>query len=147
MSHQTGNRFLGIDYGSRRVGIAISDPLNIIARGLTTLDNVSDLVERIAGLVHEYSIGALVVGMPLNLKGDKGTKALEVEEFIERLRLKVNVAIIPVDERFTTTMAHATVREMGVRKKKRESREHIDEMAASILLQGYLDARKKQEAR
>jgi len=134
-----GKRVLGIDYGSKRVGIAVSDPLNIIARGVTVLPNSEKLIGEIKRIAGEFEVEKIVVGIPLNLKGQKGSKAEEVEEFIRALEAELGIEIVRQDERFTTQEAHRTLREMNVGKFKRRSRGTIDEMASALILQGYLD--------
>jgi len=93
-------------------------------------------IKRIAG---EFDIEKIVVGIPLNLKGQKGSKAEEVEEFIRALEAELGIEIVRQDERFTTMEAHRTLRDMNVGKSKRRSRGTIDEMASALILQGYLD--------
>ena len=118
-------RILGIDYGTRRIGISLSDPLQIIAQPFDTLPNDKLSIRRICEIVEKEGVEVVVVGMPLNLKGEKAQKAQEVE-------------------RFTTTIAHRTMRDMGTRREERRSnRGRIDAMAAAILLQSYLDSRKR----
>ena len=136
-----GKRVLGIDYGSKRVGIAVSDPLNIIARGVTVIPNSHQLIGEIRRIALEFDVEKIVVGIPLNLKGQMGSKAEEVEVFIRALEAELGIEIVRQDERFTTLEAHRTLREMNVRKSKRRSRGTIDEMASALILQGYLDRR------
>jgi putative holliday junction resolvase len=133
-------RILGIDFGKRRIGIAVSDPLRIIAKGVTVLSNTPDVVLRIREIVLEYDVEQVVVGMPYALGGGKGRSAEEVEAFIERLQPVVETEIVRWDESFSSVTAHETLRMMGVRKSARRSKERIDEMAAAIILQGYLDS-------
>ncbi len=133
-------RILGIDYGSKRIGIAVSDPLGIIAQGISVVANSSTVVNDIKKLVHEYGAEMVVVGMPLNLKGEKGIKAEEVEKFITQIEKELQIEVIRFDERFTSKMAHQTLREMEVKKKKRQEKGNIDKMAAALILQGYLDS-------
>ncbi len=135
-------RLLGIDFGTRRIGIAVSDPLRVIARGLTVVRNSPRAVMEIARLTEEYDVEKIVVGLPLTLKGEKGQKAKEVEAFAEELRKVLRVDVVFWDERFSSHAAHETLRTMGVRKKARRSKERIDEMASAIILQGYLDSTK-----
>ena len=138
-----GKRFLGIDYGSKRIGVAVSDPTNVIARGVGVVLNSRTAIAEIKKYASEFDVAAIVVGMPLTLKGTKGQKSVEVEEFIEKLKKEVAVEIATWDERFTSAQAHQTLLDMGVKKKQRQSKERIDEMAAAIMLQAYLDSRKK----
>jgi putative Holliday junction resolvase len=138
------HRYLGIDYGSVRIGISLSDPLNIFAQPHNTLTNDRNAIGTIAQLVESNRITFIVIGMPLNLKGEKGGKAKEVEEFIERLHGATNATIIPWDERFTTTMAHQASISMGTKKSSRRKEKHkIDSLAATLLLQSFLDSQKR----
>lgn len=134
-------RFLGIDFGTRRIGIAVSDPLNIIARSVTVIPYSSAAPEEIKKLAEEYDVQAIVIGLPLNLKGERAQKATEVEQFAELLKKIINVEIHLWDERFTSQTAHKTLRDMGVPKQQRQSKERIDEMSSALILQGFLDRR------
>jgi putative Holliday junction resolvase len=135
---------LGIDYGTRRIGISLSDPLQIIAQPFDTLPNDKLAIRQICEIVEKEAVDVVVVGMPLNLKGERAQKAQEVERFIESLMGETSAEIVSWDERFTTTMAHQTMREMGTKRQERRSnRGRIDAMAAAILLQSYLDSRKR----
>jgi putative Holliday junction resolvase len=135
-------RYLGIDYGSKRIGLAISDPLNIVARTLTTVLHSENALEKIKNIVNEYLIGCIVIGMPLTLKGEKGKQAQEVEKFIGLLEKEIRCPVVRWDERFTSKRVHQTFHELNVRKKHRENKSNIDKMAAAFILQSYLDSRK-----
>jgi putative Holliday junction resolvase len=140
-------RVLGIDYGSQRIGLALSDPLGIIAQSYDTLANTAEVSRRIAQLVVELEVNLVVVGMPYNLKGERGQKAREVEDFVERLRREMTVDIVTWDERFTSRMANATMMQMGTRKKERRANKgRIDAMAAALMLQSYLDSTKRSHS-
>lgn len=132
-------RILGIDYGSKRIGLALSDPLNIIAQAFKVIPNEPGVIDKIAQVVSEYEVRLVVVGMPLNLKGDVGQKGDEVRLFIPVLRNKLAIDIVEWDERFSSHTAHMTMRTMGVKKSRREAKGSVDAMAAAIILQGYLD--------
>lgn len=136
-----GQRILAIDYGTVRIGVAVSDPLRIIAQALETYPNNRQFILQIAELIPEYNIGLVVVGMPLNLKGREEKKALEVRAFIEILERELAVPIMTWDERFTSTMAKNSLIEIGVKKKKRQEKSRIDQIAAALILQSFLDAR------
>jgi putative Holliday junction resolvase len=138
------SRILAIDYGTRRIGIAVSDPLQIIARGVTTIDHTAKAVERICAFVREFEAGIIVVGMPLTLRGEKGRSATDAEAFAGQLKEAAGVDVVFWDERFSSQTAHETLLKMGVGKKARRSKERIDEMAAAIILQGYLDSRTQR---
>jgi putative Holliday junction resolvase len=136
-------RYLGIDYGSERIGLSLSDPLGIIATPYATVLNAPDAVDKLKEIITREHISAIVVGMPLNLKGEVGAKAKEVQSFVQLLELHAGVSIIMWDERFTTTMAKRSMIDLGTKKKTRkEDRGRIDAMAAAILLQSYLDSSK-----
>jgi putative holliday junction resolvase len=135
-------RALGIDYGSRRVGLALSDPLRILASGAGVLQNTPALVPSLARLVTEQEVVQIVVGMPYAPDGGAGKKGKEVEEFIGRLRAATTVPIDTWDESFTTVEASAAIRRGGMKKKKRQQKGVLDEMAARLLLQEYLDSQK-----
>lgn len=137
-------RIIGLDYGSKRIGVAISDPLLIIATGLCFIENSSSAIEKIKEIVNNSDAEKIVIGMPFNLKGVKGTKAIEVDAFIASLRQALNIEVIPWDERFTTKRVHHTLREMNVKKHQRQKKEQIDAMAAALILQGYLDSQHRK---
>src|SRR3989339_1818369 len=128
-------RILGIDFGTTRIGLSLSDPLQILAQPYDTLTNDSHLIPRLAEIIKRQEVSLIVVGMPLNLKGEKGKKALEIDLFVGRLKENLGASVIVWDERFTTAMAHQTLRRMGTRKRERETNKgRVDAMAASLLL-------------
>jgi len=136
-------RILGIDYGSARIGIAVSDPLRIIAQSVGTYANKPSVIQSIASLVTAYDVGVIVVGMPYTLKGEKGVKAGEVDRFIRTLKEKIAVEVVTLDERFTTSIAKQTLIQMGTTKKQRRTdKGKIDAMASAIILQSFLDQTK-----
>ncbi len=134
-------RVLGVDYGRKRVGIAVSDPLGIIARGVTVIERTKNLAADVCGIATELGAGSVVVGMPLTLDGGKGEMAREVEDFITALERVCGLPVIAVDERFSSSRARSTQIEMGVPRKKRRVKTEIDRMAAALILQDYLDSR------
>ena len=133
-------RILGIDYGSRRIGIAVSDPLGIIATGIATIPNDAGVIGRLRKFIDEYAIGSIVIGTPLNLKGEEAAAESAAGEFAGRLGRELHLPVERCDERFTSAIAHRTLIEMGVRKKARRSKERIDSMAAALILQSWLDS-------
>jgi len=137
---QPGKRILGIDYGRRRVGIALSDPTRVLARGLTVLGNGKTLIPDICRIIAEEEVGEVVVGLPLTLRGEKGEMALEVERFISRLGGACGVPVVPFDERHSSAGALSSMIDMGVPRKKRRDRGAIDRVAAALILQAYLDS-------
>ncbi len=133
-------RILGIDFGNVRVGVAVSDPLHIIAQTVGTFQNNATILDELERLAKEYDVGLVVVGMPYTLKGEKGTKAEEVDKFISALKQKLAVDIVSLDERFTSRIAHQTLIQMGTTKKQRRTNKgRVDAMASALILQSYLD--------
>ena len=132
-------RMMGIDYGSKRIGVAVSDPLNIIAQGLCVVPNNDRACAAIREIVRENNVKTIVIGMPLGLRGIKSRSADSAEEFARALEECVSVPVIRQDERFTTTIAHQTLRMMNTRKSERKVKNRIDIMAAALILQSYLD--------
>jgi len=147
MANQAGERqqrIMGIDFGTTRIGISLSDPLQIIAQPFTTLGNEPGIIARICDIVVKEAIGLIVVGMPLNLKGEKGKKAQEVEKFIDEIKNATKVEVVHWDERFTTSIAHQTLLTMGTKRdERRKKKGRVDSMAAAIMLQGFLDSQKR----
>jgi len=137
-------RVLGIDFGTSRIGISLSDPLLIIAQPYDTIRNDRGAMSTLSGIIEAEQVGLVIVGMPLNLKGEKGKKALEVEVFIEHLSRATQAEIVRWDERFSTRIAQRTLVDMGTKRQERRlDRGRIDAMAAAVLLQSYLDSRKR----
>lgn len=134
-------RKLGIDYGEARVGIAITDELNITVQGLETIErNNSDkiVLRRLDEILAQYQVDTLVVGLPITLKGTKSERTIKTEEFIHKLKCKYNnLKIETVDERLTTVEAHKTMNFLGVNKHKK--RDIVDTIAAVYILESYIN--------
>lgn len=134
-------RILGIDYGEARVGIAITDSLNITAQGLETIQrNGSDKVvlRRLDEIFENYDVGTIVVGMPLNMNGSMSERAKITEQFVHKLKCKYNkMKIITIDERLTTVEAHKTMNFLDVNKNKK--RNIVDTISAMYILETYLN--------
>ncbi len=137
-------RVLGIDYGSKRVGLAVSDPLRVLARAVGTWDNDAALPGRLQSLLEAEQVSLIIVGMPFAPDGGVGSKGREVERFMERLRLVTIVPLAVWDESYTTVDAHNALVAAGVGRKRRRERGRVDAMAARILLQQYLDAHQTE---
>ena len=136
-------RILGIDFGTGRVGVAVSDPLRIIAQSVGTFINNAGIIDTIVDIARRYDVGVVVIGMPFTLKGEKGMKAEEVDKFISRLKEKLNVNVVPWDERFTSRIARQTLVQMGTTKKQRRTdKGKVDAMASALILQSFLDQTK-----
>lgn len=127
---------MALDVGSVRIGVALSDPEGIIASPLTTLLRYRQPVAAIAQLVVEHEVGTLVVGHPLTLRGEEGPAAQAIAKFVETLRPHVAVPIVLWDERLSTAHAERDMIALGARRATR--RQHIDKVAAALILQSYL---------
>ena len=135
-------RILGLDVGDRRVGVAISDPLEIIATPLTVLtrDDDKTTIDTIAQLVVQYDIKKIVVGLPYSLDGSIGHQANKVKDFVQKLSQSTSTGIEFWDERWSTIAAESMLSEAGNKNARERSRR--DDAAAAYILQGYLDSLK-----
>jgi len=138
------SRILGLDLGTKRIGVAISDPTGVLAQGLPTLgrDRQGRWLARLKNLVLEHQVIRIVVGLPMNMSGTEGPVAEEVRRLADILRNKLEVPVTLWDERLTTVAAERMFQETGV--KMRRAKKHLDEVAAVLILQGYLDGRGKE---
>jgi len=136
-------RILGIDYGEKRIGLALSDELEMTARGLSVIERRSkekDL-EAIAAAVSEHGVGAIVVGYPLRLDGSAGIQCGKVDRFMAAIRGVVPVPVIAWDETLSTKEAEGLLHEAGVKRKKK--RGMVDRIAAAFILQDYLNRKNR----
>ena len=143
-------RILGLDYGSKTVGVAVSDPLGFTAQGVEIIRRKSEnkmrqTLARIEELIAQYQVEEIVLGLPKNMNntlGDRAEKSLELKETLER---RTGLPVVMWDERLTTVSANRVLMETGVRRENRK--EHVEEIAAVFILQGYLDylANKNEE--
>lgn len=135
-------RIMGLDFGSRTVGVAICDPLGITAQGIETItrkeeNKLRQTCSRIEALIKEYEIELIVLGYPKNMDGTIGERALKTESFKEMLERRTGLEVVLWDERLTTVEADQILQESGVRREHRKA--VIDKIAAGIILQSYLD--------
>lgn len=136
-------RIMGLDYGSKTVGVAISDPLKITAQGIETIQRKEEnklrkTLARIEELAKEYEVETIVLGFPKNMNntiGDRAEKSLELKEMLER---RTGLPVVMWDERLTTVEAERTLIESNVRRENRKK--YVDKIAAVFILQGYLDS-------
>lgn len=138
-------RILGIDYGERRIGLAVSDPTATIALPLPTLRRRRGKrppVAAIAETGRAYGVGEAVIGLPLTPEGGEDEWTREVRDFGEKLAQRADIPVSYLDERFTSAQAERAVRALGLKKREREKKERIDAAAAILILQAYLDRRK-----
>lgn len=146
-------RILGIDFGLKRVGIALSDPMGIIAQGVDTFSNDSSLLGKILDMVKRSSVIKIVVGKPLKLSGKEGSSAMAASDFARRLRERLSresfgeIEVVEWDERFTTAIAQKTQIEIGMKKKNRQKKGNLDRAASQLILQSYLDSHPRNAER
>lgn len=138
-------RLLGVDLGRRRVGLALSDPSGLLAGALETLDgrDRDALYGQLRERVRELGVAEVVIGLPLRTDGSQGPEALACRAFAERLERGLGVPVHLQDERFTTVQAQRALREAGARGQAR--REAVDRVAAVLLLQAFLDRRRREQ--
>ena len=139
MTWRAMNRILGLDFGRARIGVAISDELQMLAHPLETIPAHEEPASRVAEIVREKQVDHVVAGIPRQMNGQIGTAATEVLEFVEKLRAILPCPVVTWDERLTTVAAHRALREAG--KKTRDTRGYVDQVAAQMILQSYLDRR------
>ena len=137
-------RILGLDVGTKRIGVALSDGLFITSQGLETIyrQTLDKDLETIKNVIKENDVGEVVVGLPLNMNGTYSQKTKEVVEFMDNLSKAIGIPVKTWDERLTTVQAERVLLEADVSRRKR--RQTADRLAAQIILQGYLDSRKKE---
>ncbi len=135
-------RILAIDYGKKRTGIAVTDPLQIIASGLTTIGS-GDIIPFLKKYFTAEAVELMIIGMPVNLDESDTHATPMVKAVIKKLKQEFpNIPITEVDERFTSKMAKDAMLQMGLKKKQRRDKKIVDEIAAAIMLQEYLDTIK-----
>jgi putative holliday junction resolvase len=139
MTQRAMNPILALDFGRARIGAAISDELRLLAHPLETIPANEQAASRVAEIVREKKIDHVVAGIPRQMNGQIGAAATEVLQFVEKLRAILPCPVVTWDERLTTVAAHRALRDVG--KKTRETRSYVDQVAAQMILQSYLDWR------
>jgi putative Holliday junction resolvase len=133
------NRILALDLGRARIGVAISDELHLLAHPLETIPANQQPAARVAEIVRDKNVDHVVAGIPKRMDGQIGSAATEVLQFVEKLRAILPCPVVTWDERLTTVAAHRALRDAG--KKTRQTRNYVDQVAAQMILQSYLDRR------
>ena len=141
-------RIMGLDYGSKTVGVALSDPLGLTAQGIETIwrekeNHLRQTLSRIAELAGENGVEQIVLGLPKNLNNTLGERAKRSLEFKEALERRTGLPVVMWDERLTTMEAEKVLMEAGIRRENRK--QNLDKMAATLILQSYLDAKHFQD--
>ncbi len=136
-------RIMGLDFGSKTVGVAVSDSLGITAQGVEIVrrpdeDKLRRTLARLEELIKEYQVEKIVVGYPKHMNGDVGDRAEKSEAFAEKLRTRTGLPVELWDERLTTVAADRVMMEAGIRREHRK--DYVDKIAAALILQGYLDS-------
>ena len=142
-------RIMGLDFGSKTVGVAVSDPLLLTAQGIEIIrrkeeNKLRRTLARIEELIREYGVELIVLGLPKNMNDTEGERVAATKEFAEKLERRTALPVILRDERLTTVAADRAMMEAGIRRENRK--EHVDRIAAVLILQEYLDYRKNTEA-
>ena len=138
-------RILSIDYGKKRTGIAVTDTLKLIANGLCTVET-STLLDFLADYMKKEDVECIVVGLPKQTNGEPSENMKRIEPFVNRLKkLYPNLPIEYFDERFTSVLAHQAMLDGGLKKKQRQDKGLVDEISATIILQGYMESKRCSE--
>ena len=141
-------RIMGLDYGSKTVGVAISDSLLLTAQGVETIvrtqeNKLRQTLARIEELIVEYEVEEIVLGLPKHMNATEGVRVELTQEFKEKLERRTGLPVYFWDERLTTVAADKIMMEAGIRREHRK--EHVDRIAATLILQGYLDRRNMRK--
>jgi putative Holliday junction resolvase len=136
-------RIVGLDLGAARIGVAVSDELGLLAHPVETVPADSGAVKRIAEIVQEKNADRVIVGLPRHMNGATGTGAVDALAFAKKLKAILSCPVLTWDERLTTTAANRALRDSG--RKSRNSRQVVDQVAAQMILQGYLDSLQADE--
>lgn len=134
-------RIMALDYGRKRTGIAVSDPLQLIAGGLATVRSC-DLLDFVTDYVSRENVERIVIGQPKQMNGQPSENMKYITPFVKRLKEKVSVPVEFFDERFTSVLAHKTMLEGGLKKTDRQNKALVDEISAVIILQSYMESKK-----
>lgn len=138
------SRIVAIDYGRKRTGIAVSDNLQLIANGLTTVPT-NELLTFIEDYISKESVERIVIGLPKQMNNEASENMKYIEPFVRRLNKRFpELPVEYVDERFTSVLAHRTMLEAGLKKKDRQNKSLVDEISATIILQTYLESKRLQ---
>ena len=136
------SRILAIDYGRKRTGLAVSDTMQSIANGLTTVPT-HELLDFIAGYVQKEPVERIIIGLPKQMNNEVSENMKYIEPFVRLLKKKIpEMPVEFVDERFTSVLAHRTMLEAGLKKKDRQNKALVDEISATIILQTYLESKR-----
>ena len=141
-------RTMGLDFGSKTVGVAVSDPLGITAQGLEIIrrkeeNKLRQTYARIEALIVDYQVGQIVLGLPKNMNDTLGERVTKTLEFKDKLERRTGLTVHTWDERLTTVAADKAMMEAGIRRENRK--DYVDKIAAVLILQGFLDYRRRED--
>ncbi|OGV25104.1 MAG: hypothetical protein A3J84_07995 [Ignavibacteria bacterium RIFOXYA2_FULL_37_17] len=136
-------RVLGIDYGTKRIGLAVTDPLNIFAYPLITLPNDSKFIDQLKKIIDDYHVAKIILGYPLKESGDESASSQSVLKFKEELENKIGLPVELIDERYSSSIAQERIIQSVSSKKKRRDKSLLDKNAAAVILEDYLNGTKK----
>lgn len=135
-------RILSIDYGKKRTGLAVTDPLKIIANGLTTIET-SKIIDFLASYIQKEPVERIIVGLPKQMNGEDSENMKRIVPFVNQLKkIYPTIPIEYFDERFTSVLAHRAMLESGIGRKARQNKALVDEISATIILQDYMESIK-----
>jgi len=142
-------RIMGLDFGSKTVGVAVSDSLLLTAQGLEIIrrkeeNKLRQTLARIEELIEEYEVEEIVLGLPKNMNATEGVRVELTNEFKDKLERRTGLPVVMWDERLTTVAADKIMMESGIRREHRK--EYVDKIAATLILQGYLDRKNMEKA-
>lgn len=139
------SRILALDFGEKRIGVAVSDSLNIIAQSVGTIErkSIKNDFKKVGELVKEYAAGKIIVGLPLNMDGTEGKSANRAMDFVKELKKEIQVEVEMLDERLTTAQGERVFLEADMSRKKRK--QNLDKIAAQLILQNYLDSHVQKD--
>lgn len=139
------NRVIALDIGQKRIGIAVSDPLNMFSIGLTTIGRVpeKEAIEQIRSICDDYNINKIIAGLPINMNGTSGSQVDDINKFIDKLRSGINIDICFQDERLTSVLAKKIL--IGQNISPSRNKQMVDKKAAELILQQYLDSNANKE--
>ena len=136
-------RLLAIDFGKKRIGIAVTDPLNLFAYPLITILNDTNIWNNLSKIISEYHVVKLIIGYPLKENGDESVSSREVLKFKEELAKKSNLPIVLIDERYSSEIARQRIISSVPSRKKRRDKSLVDKNAAAVILEDYLNIKEK----
>ncbi|MDO4957036.1 MAG: Holliday junction resolvase RuvX [Bacteroidales bacterium] len=136
------SRILAIDYGMKRTGLAVTDPLQLIANGLTTVET-KNLEAFLLDYLKREQVERIIVGLPKQMNGQESDNMKNITPFVNRLKKLIDIPVEFYDERFTSVLAHQAMLASGIGKKARQNKALVDEISATIILQSYMESKRQ----